>query len=271
MAKPAPSFSSKELYIMRKSIVTTGVAGLVALSTALSLSASASGSQVTWKGQTWDVSANASANVDSSDHVTITRDSSGGDATLHVNRLVPLVGTADTDSFVNQNGTPWIEVTYVDNGLSSTGLDFFVDDESGPGNPRLQAGSLWSFDAIGYARDNANASLDPEPAVFAIPGSRTAGTAHTIYVGERPDGTIDYNVDGTWYSSTEFKDNGEHMNFNDVYLRLRGASGATATFTDFQYGDSHVSTKDGCMTGGWQAGGIYKNQGACVSHFASGK
>jgi len=250
---------------MRKSLVTTGVAGFVALSTVLSLSASASGGTVAWKGQTWDVSSNASATVDASDHVTITRDTGTSDATLHVNRLTPVNGTGD--SFVNQYGTPWIAVSYVDNG-ASRGVDFLVDDEVTAGNPRLQAGSLFGCGAIGYARDAVNAAADPP--VFCV-GSRAAGASHTVYVGERPDGTIDYNVDGTWYSSTEFKDNGEHMNFNDVYLRLRGNSGTSATFTDFQYGDSHVSTADGCKQGGWQAGGIYKNQGDCVSHFASGK
>ena len=250
--------------ITRRAAALSAMALTTAIGIAVAGSATASGGTVTWKGQTWDVSANATATVDGSDNVTITRDSGTSDATMHVNRLAPLNGT---ESFVNDNGTPWIEVSYIDNG-ASRGVDFFVDDETGVGNPRLQAGSLFSSGAIGWARDNANAVADPP--VFAV-GDRAAGTAHTIYVGERPDGTIDYNVDGTWYMSTEFKDNGEHMDFNDVYLRLRGNSGSTATFTDFQYGDSHVSTKNGCKNGGWQAGGIYKNQGDCVSHFASGK
>ncbi|HEX5265373.1 MAG TPA: hypothetical protein VFW24_01235 [Acidimicrobiales bacterium] len=247
----------------RMGIITAAIGGLVGMG---SSAAFASGGTVSWKGQTWDVSSNASATAaPDGSQVTITRDSGTADATLHVNRLVPLVGT---DSFVNQYGTPWIQVSYLDNG-ASRGVDFLVDDEVTTGNPRLQAGSLFSADSIGWARDNANAVADPP--VFAVPGSRTAGTAHTIYVGERPDGTIDYNVDGIWYSSTEFKDHGEHMNFNDVYLRLRGNFGTTATFTDLQYGDQHVSSKDGCKNGGWQTGSVYKNQGECVSHFASSK
>ncbi len=217
---------------MRKITAGVAIAG-TALGVGLALPASASGGHVDWKGQTWDVSSNASATVDASDHVTITR-SGTADATLHVNRLAPVNGSGE--SFVNQHGTPWVEVSYVDNG-ASRGVDFFVDDESGSGNPRLQAGSLFSCGAIGWVRDNANEVQDPP--VFCV-GHREAGKSHTIYVGERLDGTIDYNVDGTWYSSTEFRDNGEHMDFHEVYLRLRGNSGTSATFTDFRYGDSHV-------------------------------
>ncbi|HEX9377256.1 MAG TPA: hypothetical protein VGB19_13595 [Actinomycetota bacterium] len=256
--------------MFRRGVASLAFAVLAVM--ALAGSALASGGTIAWKGQTWDVSANATATVDGDDHLTVTRDTGTNDAYVHVNRLLPLVGG---ESFVNEHGTPWIQVSYLDNG-AFRGVDFFVDDEVTAKNPRLQAGSLFSCDGIGYARYSAPATT--EEVVFAVPndgtactGTRTAGTPHTIYAGERADGTIDYNFDGTWYSSTLIKDNVGHMNFNDVYLRLRGSSGTTATFTDFQYGANHPSTKADCKKAKGSLPPAFRNQGSCVSYFASGK
>ena len=223
----------------------------------------ASHTTVDWKGQTWDISDNATAAVDGNDHVTITRTAGSADATLHINRIEPAPGG---DSFVNAEGTPWVRVSYVDNG-ESRGVDFFIDSERPVDDPRLQAGSLFGCGGIGYTRYGLGAGLTEE--VVFCEGARAAGTTHTIYVGQREDGTIDYNFDGTWYRSTLLRDNTGPFDYNDVYLRLRGASGATATFTDFAAGANHPTSKDDCKKDDWQGHGVFKNQGDCVSFVAS--
>jgi hypothetical protein len=227
---------------------------------AVSGTASASHTSVTWKGQAWDISDNATAAVDGDDHVTITRDvGSSADATLHINRLAPAPGN---ESFVNDNGTPWVMLSYLDNGLHR-GVDIFVQDETL--NAAVTGGSLFGFGGIVWTRYGAPTVSD---AVFAS-GTRAAGTPHTLYFGQRPDGTVDINFDGTWYTSNVLRDNVGPFDFNDVHLRLRGGtdSGGSATFTDFQYGDNHPSEKDDCKSGGATPG--FKNQGDCVSLFAS--
>ncbi|MBI2760203.1 MAG: hypothetical protein HYX51_02110 [Chloroflexi bacterium] len=231
---------------------------------------------IAWMGQTWEISDNATAAIDGAGNVVLTRTTGTADATLHINRVLPAPAGA---SFINANGTPWIQYSYIDNG-AFRGVDIFIDDETLALDPRLQAGSLFNCQGLGYARYNLpaieeivfgeGAGCGTAPGV----GARAAGQKHTIYVGQRTDGTIDYNYDGKWFTSTFLKDNVGPFDFNDVYLRLRGTSGATATFTDFKYGDNHVAPitdKDGCKNGGWATSVIptFKNQGDCVSHFAT--
>ena len=234
---------------------------------ALGAQAAASHTTVNWKGQTWDISHNATAAVDGDDHLTITRTTGTADAQVHINRIEPAPGL---DSHVNAEGTPWVRVSYIDNG-QHRGVDFFIDDETHVGDPRLQAGSLFGCDGLGYTRYGSGAGT-VEEIVFGEgcdDGVFSPGTAHTIYVGEREDGTIDYNFDGTWYRSTLLRDNTGAFDFNDVYLRLRGASGTTATFTDFDAGANHPTSKDDCKKGVWMDHGIFDNQGQCVSFVSS--
>jgi hypothetical protein len=230
---------------------------------ALTGQAIANHTSISWKGQTWDVSDNASAAVDGSGNVTITRTVGNSDAALHINRIEPAPGG---DSFVNAEGTPWVRVSYIDNG-ESRGVDFFIDSERPGDDPRLQAGSLFGCDGLGYTRYTGAGAV--EEIVFSEgcenPPVYSPGTAHTIYVGQREDGTIDYNFDGTWYRSTLLRDNTGAFDFNDVYLRLRGNNGSTATFTDFAAGANHPTSKDDCKKDEWEAHGVFKNQGSCVS------
>jgi hypothetical protein len=232
---------------------------------ALGAQAGATHTTVNWKGQDWDISHNATAAVDVNDHLTITRTTGTSDAQVHINRIAPAPGG---DSFVNDDGTPWVRVSYIDNGMHR-GVDFFIDSERPGDDPRLQAGSLFGCDGLGYTRYNP--AIEEivfgegceDPAVFS------PGTAHTIYVGQREDGTIDYNFDGTWYRSTLLRDNTGAFDFNDVYLRLRGASGTTATFTDFDAGANHPTSKDDCKNSTWTDPGVFKNQGSCVGFVSS--
>lgn len=201
----------------------------------LGLMGQAKAGLVNWEGQDWTES-NGSATVDGSGHLTLTA-TANGNAALHVNRLLPS-GSGGSGSFINDNGTPWVQFSYIENGTN--GIDFLIDDEVTPGNPRLQAGSLFSLNGIGYTRYGAPAV---EEIVFADASAHAAGTLHTIYVGKRADGTIDFRFDGTWYTSTLLKDQfGGSFNFNDIHLRLRNASsGQSATFTDFQYGSNAIA------------------------------
>jgi len=197
-----------------------------------------------WKNQYWDAPANGVPSLDGSGNLVLTR-AATGDVQVHLNRILPVGGTGD--SFINGNGTPWVEFSYIDNG-EYRGVDMFIDDEVHPLNPRLQAGSLFTCQGLGYVR------FGPAPGTEAFAfaegcdlapttptGSiRAAGQAHTIYVGQRADGVIDYRYDGAWFMSTFQKDNAAApFKFSDVYLRLRNA-GNSATFTDFTYGDNHV-------------------------------
>ncbi|MGH2687095.1 MAG: hypothetical protein ACRDJP_16645 [Actinomycetota bacterium] len=261
---------------MRKLRTMLGLAVGIAVM-AISTTAGASHTSVAWKGQTWDISDNATAAVDGNDHLTITRTVGTEDARVHVNRLAPTTGT---DSFVNANGTPWLMMSYIDNG-AHRGVDFFIDSGRPVDDPRLQAGSLFTCQGLGYTRYGLGVLLteeivfgegcDLDGSASPIGDNRAAGQAHTIYVGERPDGTIDYNYDGTWFTSTLLRDNTGPFDFNDVYLRLRGASGTTATFTDLRYGDDHVMAKSDCKDGDWEQYGIFNNQGDCLQWVSAGK
>lgn len=190
---------------------------------------------VDWAGQDW-TALNGSATVDINGNLVLTG-ASGGNASLHVNRLLPS-GSGGSGSFINDNGTPWIQFSYIENGTN--GIDFLIDDEVTAGNPRIQAGSLFSLGGIGYTRFGNPATEDP---IFMDTTAWSAGTEHTVYVGKRADGTIDFQFDGTWFTSTLLKDQfGGSFNFNDIHLRLRNASNSqSATFTGFTYGNNAIA------------------------------
>lgn len=196
---------------------------------------------LSWKGQVWDV-VNGTAVVNGEGGVDLTRLSSG-ESYLH------LVG----DAPINENGTPWVRFDYQDDGTSWQGIDLFIDSEENPGDdPRISAGSLFSCDSLGYARHSIPAV---EEIVYPADDSDCVGprsaTAHSLYVGERSDGTVDYEVDGDWHSTTFLKDFTGSFAFNDILLRWRCgattpapwvvpcAGGETVTFDDFAMGDDH--------------------------------
>ena len=200
---------------------------------------------LTWKGQVWDHPTNGFAWVDGNDHLNLAlAPGSTGDVNVHLNRILPAPAGA---SFINQSGTPWVQYSWVDNG-QYRGIDLFIEDETAFPNSRLQAGSLFNCQGLGYVRYNVPAveqfafaeGCDPAAAPGTIGALRAAGQTHTLYVGQRADGTIDYNFDGQWFTSTFHKDNAAApFPFNDIYIRLR-ANGTSAVITDFQYGSNHV-------------------------------
>lgn len=207
---------------------------------------------VMWKGHTFTVRGAASAAVDGSDNLIITRLGLGD---VGVELLTPAV---------NANGTPWMLFSYVDNGPTVLqGYDMFINPDVT--TARISGGSLFSCDGLGYERYSAAPAL--EDFLFVDNCGARAGGPHTLYVGERADGTVDAIFDGGLWKGTFLKDNGAApFAFNHVFLRVRGGSvGDTFTFTDFRAGDNHPGggNKNACKNGGWSASGLWKNQGAC--------
>lgn len=253
----------------------------VATTLALTATASANHTTINWKGQDWRISHNASA-ATVGDTVELTRTTGTADATLSVTDLLP---TSGGSSYVNANGTPWVKVTYEDNALWR-GVDFFVDSNAGAASPRLQAGSLFNCEGLGYTRYTDGVAIeefaftqpagcDPAPAPGTGGPFRVAGDVHTIYVGERADGTVDYNYDGQWFTSTLLRDNTGPFPYSDVLLRLRADQGTVARFVDFEAGDDHPgapTSTDACRKGGWATLVMpsFKNQGDCMSYVVTG-
>jgi hypothetical protein len=186
---------------------------------------------IAWEGQTWTINGTgATATVDPAGDLVLAKGSA--DADIRVTRILPGVNT----SFINQHGTPEINVSYIDPGAPYN-VDIFITG-SGSLNPRLQAGSLFSFQGLGYARFGSPAQ---ETVVFADVDPRVSGDAHSISVGKRQDATIDYIFDGQTFTSTYLKDNVGPFEFNTVLLRLRGGpAGGSVKFTSLSYNDSHT-------------------------------
>ncbi len=194
-----------------------------------------------WKGLEWELM-NGTAVVNGADGVDLTRLGSGT-AWIH------LIG----DPPVNSAGTPWVEWSYVDDGTSWPGIDMFIDSEVPDPNPRVQTGSLFTADTLGYARYGLGGGLTEEivfPTVDPGPGPRS-GDPHTIYVGQAPTGRIDYEADGVRHYSDLLIGNGSPFVWKDVILRWRCdatasvpwervcTGGETITFDDFTFGDDH--------------------------------
>src|SRR5690606_9837447 len=115
------------------------------------------------------------------------------------------------------------------------------------------AGSLFSCPTLGYARHSIPAveTIVYPPDDSSCVGPRPA-TGHSLYVGQRSDGTVDYRADGDWYSTTFLRDATGPFPFQDVILRWRCGSttpapwvvpctgGETVTFDDFSMGSDHT-------------------------------
>lgn len=196
---------------------------------------------LTWKGLVWDVE-NGTAVVNGDGGVDLTRFGPGA-SSLRLTTPPP----------INGDGTPWIQFDYQDDGTSWQGVDVFIDSNRVPDDPRVQAGSLFACPNLGFARYDIpeNETIVYPADDHACVGPRPA-TGHTLYVGERSDGTVDYQADGDWHSTTWLKDATGPFAFNDVILRWRcnptgavtwerdcSAGGQTITFDDFALGADH--------------------------------
>ena len=195
-----------------------------------------------WSDLEWSV-LNGEAEINLDGGVDLTR-FGAGETSLRVVGATPVV----------PGDTPWAEFTYEDDGTSYQGIDLFIDSTGAAPNPRLQAGSLFTAELLGYARYTAPPTT--EEVVFAESstngvGPRVAGD-HTIYAGQTSTGRIDYNADGTWYSTNFLQDHGAPFDWNDVLLRWRcsdapsvtweqdcSAGGQTITFHAFETGTDH--------------------------------
>jgi hypothetical protein len=213
------------------------------LSAILTICLPAGAATIAWEGQLWTISGTgATAAIDPFGDLILTKGT--GDANINVAKILP----GSTSSFINQYGTPEISMSYIDPGTPYN-VDLFVSG-AGSLSPRLQAGSLFSFQGLGYARFGSPAQ---ETVVFAEGvGARASGQAHSISVGQRADGTIDYLFDGESFTSTYLKDNVGSFAFTNVLLRLRGgAAGGTVKFTSLTYSDSHEAPSEVPEPGTW--------------------
>jgi hypothetical protein len=203
----------------------------VSLVFSLIVGSAAFASTVPFAGQTWDVTGTGATAVQSGTSVTLTK--GAGDAALHL----------ALDPSINTNNTPWVQFSYIDSGHNN--IDMFVDSNLAGTDPRLQAGSLFSFQGLGYTRYTQ--VTPPIPAVENVEFAqgymaRANGDTHTIFAGKRADGTVDYVYDGMAFTSSFLKNAvGGAWGFGTDFLRLRGgSSGDSVTFTDFQFGSSYA-------------------------------
>jgi hypothetical protein len=215
---------------------------------------------VAWKGYVWTTTAATTAVVDGDDNLVLTR-VAAGDVGVQI---------AAFDPSINASGTPWMLFSYVDDGTSVQGYDLFVNYNSA--NARLSGGSLFSCDGLGYERFGVPAQED---FLFAVNcGGTRSGGDHTVYFGERADGTVDAIFDGGWWQGDFLKENGQApFAYTQVLLRVRGgAIGSTYVFTDFRAGDNHPGggNKNACKGGGWSDSGLWKNQGSCIQYANTG-
>lgn len=216
-----------------------------------------------WKGVLWSVSTNADASIDGNGNAVLLR-TGAGENTL----------TSAGDPTVNDNGTPWMLFSYEDDAVSQQGFDLFINYNSS--GPRLSAGSLFSVPTgFGYERYNTGPAIEQPLFCAGCTGTGRVAGRHTIYIGQRADGTTDMNFDGVWYSGTFLKDNGQTpFAYAETMLRRRGGLVlSTATYYDFRKGDNHPAggNKDACKNGGWTASGLFGNQGQCIQFANTGK
>lgn len=240
-------------------------------------------SDVSWESVGWSFFGNGSATVNPDGNLEVTTGSNGNGGVF-----------VDDLGSLESADTPWVVFSYKDN-LGRAGIDAFLNWRSG--DARISAGSLFSFSCLLFTRYGPPAAQEaiaggcnvpaPSQKLLDTPvdridgkfgdgetGDREEGREHVLYIGQRSDGTVDFNFDGQWFTSTLFPDDGvSSANFGDVLLRLRDEPGSTATFTGFAYGTDHSgrSGKDKCKKGGWKTNfSQFDSQGECVSFFAGG-
>ena len=217
-------------------------------------------------------------------------DVENGTAVINVDGGVDLTRFAAGESWIrlvdpppiNGNGTPWVEFSYHDDGDSWQGIDMFVDSTGLPPNPRLQAGSLFTAERLGYARYTDGGAQEEIVFVSSDNGGaapRTDGD-HTIYVGQAANGRVDYEADGEWSSTDFLIGNGAPFAFNDVLLRWRCSptasvpwelacdGGETTTFHSFAAGDDHDDDGPGITIDSPLDGGTFEHNDSVAADYA---
>ncbi|MEO5811066.1 MAG: PEP-CTERM sorting domain-containing protein [Rhodanobacter sp.] len=206
-------------------------AAAIALSL-FAVSSVASATSITWRGVTFDYQGSGTATIDSNDNLllTPTSDTFG----LHVNRLP---GGGSAPSPININGTPFIAFSYLDPGVASQFIDFSIQDETVTGQPRIQAGSLFSAGQYASATYGSGADRGTNEQVLFFAPPRAAAS-HNVVLGKTADSTLYASFDGTQRSSDIFKAAGISFDFNDVLLRVRHGIGSTFVFTGLSFGNN---------------------------------
>lgn len=189
-----------------------------------------------WKGIDWDPSIYGSIAVNVGNlEVTTASFGTSSWGTAHYN----------TPNSFRAAPTPWVKVTFLDSPGTAAG-QLWMEDETYNSNYGLNTGTLGAWTQFGAweRADRPNYMIywwdyDTGLDGFVDTGfARTAG-AHTLLLGKRVDGTIDYWLDG-WlvFSTTDITPN----YFGDIYLAAHspGANpGQTIVFTDYQTGTDY--------------------------------
>lgn len=208
---------------------------LAATALALSLlgvSSVVAATTIEWNGVTFQTQGDGTASVDSDGNLLLTP--TGTTFALHVNRL-PSGGSAPSP--VNANGTPFVSFSYIDPGVESQKIDFSIQDETVVGQPRIQAGSLFSAGQYASATYGVGADRNTNEEFLFFTSPRAAAS-HSVVLGKTADSTLYASFDGEQRSSDIFKAAGIDFDFNDILLRVRNGAGSTFVFTSFTFGDN---------------------------------
>jgi hypothetical protein len=182
-------------------------------------------------------------------------------------------GAAHYNTSAAFRSTPGTVVTFsfVDDGPGTAGGQLWIEQESGA-NPGWSQFGAWQrfsdYELYWWDEDGGSDLLVPTGI------GRTAGV-HTLALGKRADGTVDYYLDGQLvYTTTAL-----HLDYiGDVYLAANSQPdnpGQTVLYTEYGEVTGYTgppASKDACKNGGWAASVFptFKNQGDCVSYVATG-
>ena len=193
---------------------------------------------------------------------------SPGNASL---RAVKLVSDA-TDPFSGVSFAIPDGTTFAD--LASLGTDYNVtDDDCGGGSPRFQVGI--DMDGDGDRDGNVFVYIGPFPNYTGCAACwQTTGDLLTS--GENRFDTSQ--VGGTFYDSYAGASalvgskgvTGVSLVIDSSWMFGDGEQTVLVDNTDVNGNHDYEPSKDDCKKGGWQTFGNFKNQGDCVSFFASG-
>ncbi|MCC7349956.1 MAG: PEP-CTERM sorting domain-containing protein [Phycisphaerales bacterium] len=208
---------------------------------ALSLTGiSATQAAVAWSGQNWvENLGDAAVNVDGNLELTTSHETYPGSGDY--------VGQTyyTTDNAFRSSSTPYVKVTFTDSG-SGVGPYLAFDKETGFNNGWAEIGANplndVTEDHYSIYWDNFGGAYHPVDL-----GARTAGD-HTVQIGRRSDGTLDFWFDGSLKYSSDFNViNPSYMEY--VYLAAAGTSASdVATFKNFESGTNYVVPEPSTIT-----------------------
>ena len=194
---------------------------------------------ITWKGIPWGTAGYGSIAVNVDGDLEVTTSSCGTTScwgTAHYN----------TPDAFRAAATPWVKITFIDNGPGSSAAQIWMEDETYDSNYGMNTGTLgaWTqfgawqrlgFDTYRIYWWDYDTGLDGWVDTGVL---RSAGT-HILMLAMRVDRTVDYWLDGFLvHSTTDITPN----YFGDIYLAGHSDvshPSQTVVFTDYQTGTDY--------------------------------